>query len=70
MLSDTDNENIEKAAQSAALLVSDIQALYGSEDPLLTEVALGLLETAVALRSKLDRICPSNRSPKRAPRQF
>lgn len=35
MLSDTERENVTKAAQCAALLVSDVKALAAANNPLL-----------------------------------
>ena len=51
-----DIEDLEKVAQTAALLVSDLQALHGTSNPLLSELAYGLLESAVATKSKVDRL--------------
>lgn len=59
-MSNQDGENIEKIAQTAALLVADLQALHRANHPLLTELAYGLLENAATLKSRLDRILVIN----------
>jgi len=51
-----DIENAEKAAQSAELLVRDLQALHRTDNPFLAELTYGLIETAATLKSKLDRL--------------
>jgi hypothetical protein len=56
MLTSKDRENLEKAAQTAALLVGDLQVSYGGDSVLLAELVHGLLENAVALKDKLDRL--------------
>ncbi len=40
MLSDTERENVTKAAQCAALLVSDVKALAAANNPLLAELGV------------------------------
>lgn len=40
MLNDTERENITKAAQCAALLVSDAKALAAAKNPLLAELGI------------------------------
>lgn len=50
-------ENIEKASQTASLLVQDLRELTrAGGDPLLAELALDMLETAAQLEQKLKRI--------------
>ena len=40
MLSDTERENVTKAAQCAALLVSEVKALAAANNPLLAELGV------------------------------
>ena len=56
MVSDADIENIMKASQGAALLVEDLGALTRSGNPLLAELSVDMLKTAVELEQKLKRI--------------
>ena len=39
-MSDTERENVTKAAQCAALLVSDVKALAAANNPLLAELGV------------------------------
>ncbi len=52
MLSETEQENVTKAAQCGTLLVSDIKAISASTNPLLVELSLNALKIA----SELDQI--------------
>ncbi len=52
-LTATDQENAEKAAQTAALLVSDLQELHRTGNPLLAKVAYDLLKEAAKLKGDL-----------------
>lgn len=56
MVSDADIENLTKASQGAALLVEDLEALTRSSNPLLAELSVNMLKTAVELEQKLKRI--------------
>lgn len=55
-MSQPDKENIEKAAQTASFLVEDLQALHKTDDAILAEVAYALLEMAVPLKTRLERL--------------
>ena len=56
MLSDIERENVSKAAQCAALFVSDVKAIVTSSNPLLAELGLYSLKAAVALEQSLQRL--------------
>lgn len=56
MLTATERENVIKAAQCAALLVSDVKALTQSTNPLLNEIGLDVLKTAAELEQRLKRL--------------
>ncbi len=56
MISEADIENLTKASQGAALLVEDLGALTRSTNPLLAELSVDRLKTAVELEQKLKRI--------------
>ena len=47
---------INKAADASDLLSSDLQAMVSADDPLLGEMAAGLLNDARVLNNKLERI--------------
>jgi hypothetical protein len=47
MLSEVERENVTKAAQCAALVVSDIRAMASAGNPLLAELGLDALKVAV-----------------------
>ena len=55
-MSDSDRENLVKAAQCANLLVQDLQALASASNPLLAELGADLLQAAVALEGRLGRL--------------
>lgn len=56
MLSDTERENVTKAAQCAALLVSDVKALAEANNPLLAEQGIEALKAATDLEQRLKRL--------------
>ena len=56
MLTATERENVVKAAQCAALLVSDVTAITQSSNPLLAEIGLEALKTAAELEQRLKRL--------------
>lgn len=56
MLSETEQENVTKAAQCAALLVSDIEAITASTNPFLAELGLNALKIACELDQQLKRL--------------
>ena len=56
MLSDTERENVTKAAQCSALLVSDVKALAAANNPLLAELGIEALKAATDLEQRLKRL--------------
>lgn len=56
MLNAKDREQVVKSAQTANLLVQDLRELVQSDDPLLSDVALDLLQEAVKVENRLKRI--------------
>lgn len=56
MVSDADIENLTKASHGSSLLVEDLKTLTGSSNPLLAELSVDMLKTAVELEQKLKRI--------------
>lgn len=56
MLSEIERENVTKAAQCAALLVSDIKAVAASSNPFLAELGLEVLKMASELNQRLKRL--------------
>jgi len=51
-----DNESIVKASQTANLLVQDIRALLHSDNLLLSDIAMEILEQAVKVENRLKRL--------------
>jgi hypothetical protein len=56
MLNARDQEMVAKSSQTANLLVQDLRELVQSDDPLLSDVALDILQEAVKVESRLKRI--------------
>lgn len=56
MLNAKDSESLSKAAQCSNLLVRDIRELVSADNPLLGEIAMELLNNAVAIEQKLQRL--------------
>lgn len=56
VLSETEQENVTKAAQCAALLVSDVEAISTSTNPFLAELGLNALKIASELDQQLKRL--------------
>jgi len=56
MLSEGERENVTKAAQCAALLVSDVKAVAASDNPLLAELGIEALKAATDLEQRLKRL--------------
>lgn len=56
MLTATERENVTKAAQCAALLVSDVRAIAQSTNPLLAEIGVEALKAAADLEQRLLRL--------------
>ena len=51
-----DKENLIKSGQTANLLVQDLRELMKSNDPLLSDMALEILEQAAKIEQRLKRI--------------
>ena len=56
MLNAQDKENVIKASQTANLLAQDLQSIVKSDDPLLSDLALELLEPVVRIEQRLKRV--------------
>lgn len=56
MFSASDRRNVEKASQTANLLVQDLQGLVKSDNPLLADIALETLQQAAQIEQRLNRI--------------
>ena len=62
MFSDNDKRNVEMTSQAANLLVQNIQGLVKSNNPLLAEIALEILQQAVLIEQRLQRVNVITRS--------
>ena len=62
MFSDNDKRNVEMTSQAANLLVQNIQGLVKSTNPLLAEIALEILQQAVLIEQRLQRVNVITRS--------
>jgi hypothetical protein len=67
MLTDQERENVMKASQTANLLVQDLQAMVKSDNLLLSDLALDLLEVVVRVEQRLKRTSSPTRKGKRVP---
>ena len=56
MHSKKDIELVNKAADAASFLRSDLQTLVSADEPLLSEAATDLLQQAASLHNKLERL--------------
>ena len=56
MLNAYDQENLVKSSQTANLLVQDLRDLVKSDNPLLTEIAIEILQQVVQIEQRLKRI--------------
>ena len=56
MFSDNDKRNVEMTSQAANLLIQNIQGLVKSNNPLLAEIALEILQQAVQIEHRLQRV--------------
>ncbi|MDX8400698.1 MAG: hypothetical protein R8K20_10695 [Gallionellaceae bacterium] len=56
MLNARDQENVVKSSQCANLLVQDLREMVKSANPLLAELALEILQQAVQIEQRLNRI--------------
>ena len=64
MLNTQDTENVIKAAQTANLLVQDLRELVKSENLLLGDIALEVLEQTVRIEQRLNRVEAVTRTEK------
>ncbi len=62
MFSDNDKRNVEMTSQAASLLVQNIQGLVKSNNPLLAEIGLEILQQAVQIEQRLERVNVITRS--------
>lgn len=56
MLNANDKENLIKSSQTANLLVQDLRDLVKSANPLLAEIVIEILQQAVQIEQRLNRI--------------
>lgn len=56
MLNANDKENLVKSSQAANLLVQDLRDLVKAANPLLAEIAIEILQQAVQVEQRLNRI--------------
>jgi hypothetical protein len=56
MLNANDKENLVKSSQTANLLVQDLRGLVKAANPLLVEIAIEILQQAVQIEQRLNRI--------------
>lgn len=56
MLNATDQENVVKSSQTANLLVKDLHELVKSANPLLAELSIEILQQAIQIEQRLNRI--------------
>jgi len=62
MLNTSDKENLTKASQGANLFVQDLRQLVNSDNPLLGEIAIEILQQAVLLEQKLNRLVTATKT--------
>jgi hypothetical protein len=56
MLNANDKESLVKSSQTANLLVQDLRDLVKAANPLLAEIAIEILQQAVQIEQRLNRI--------------
>jgi len=56
MLNANDSESLAKSSQTANLLVQDLRDLVKSANPLLAEIAIEILQQAIQIEQRLNRI--------------
>ena len=56
MLNANDKETLVKSSQTANLLVQDLRDLVKAANPLLAEIAMEILQQAVQIEQRLNRI--------------
>lgn len=62
MLNASDQESLIKSSQCANLLAQDLRELVKSDNPLLAEIAIEILQQAVLLEQKLSRLVTVTKS--------
>ena len=62
MFSDNDKRNVEMTSQAANLLVQNLQGLVKSNNPLLADIALEMLQQALQIEQRLQRVNVITRS--------
>jgi hypothetical protein len=66
MLSANDSESLVKSSQTANLLVQDLREMLKSANPLLAEIAIEILQQAVQIEQRLNRIESITRAEEKA----
>lgn len=66
MLNANDQENVVSSNQTANLLVQDLRELAKSTNPLLADIALEILQHAVQIEQRLNRIESITREEEKA----
>jgi len=61
MLNIYDQENVVKSSRTANLLVQELRALVKSAKPLLADIVLEILQQAVQIEQRLNRIMSTTR---------
>ncbi len=61
MLTNRDQERLDKATQAVQLLRQDLLDLSRADNPLLADIGYGLLEETTSLHTRLDRLCVVSR---------
>jgi len=56
MLNANDKETLVKSSQTANLLVQDLRDLVKAANPLLAEIAIEILQQAIQIEQRLNRI--------------
>ena len=56
MSKEVDQENVTKAVQTSDLLLQDLQSIVRSDNLLLADIAIELLEQSVKLQQRLNRL--------------
>jgi hypothetical protein len=62
MLDQKDSESLTKAVQGTNLLVQDLKQLVAANNPILGEIARGLLKEAVTIEHTLQRVITVTKS--------
>ena len=56
MLTNQDQENLVKSSQTSELLIQDLRDLVKSNNPLLSDIVLEILQQAVQIEMRLSRL--------------